>query len=402
MDAGREARIRVAKEVFGLVVDRWYTAEQVKPELDHYVQSGILQALQERRLAKLIERVSQLPPAQITPEEVTRIMTPADESPVEDEQALQDRVAHQLEQVLGDYNNQDPEVIRMYGMMMQNPPRNDDELRRFCEYFVTTLPATSPNRATLNRYLSASAPQATYTPRPSVPPMQARPSTPQQPVQQRPPVQSVQPAQVSSRPYATPAPERSRVEPSRRPAPQQESGSLSGAFSGSFPGGCVWLVIYVVGLGIAGAIALLMFGAFLVQNKDFYQTEVGQGLGAATGYVSTGAGVFFWLRRQASSKLLMARFMVMLFGSAAVLYFVVSSGWIDVNALANSSASDREQLLGIGTMVVSGATTVFLWAKNLLRQLMWLAVLAVIGGGGLAFLFYTGAIDLDALLAGLR
>lgn len=405
MDAGREARIRVAKEVFSLTVDRWFSAEQLKPELDQYVQSGMLQTLKDRRLANLLQRVSQLPSGQITPDEVEQIMTPQSAPTVDDEQARQDRVARQLEQVLGDYDNQDPEVIRMYGMMLQNPPRNDDELRRFCDYFITTLPPTSPNRARISAYLNATAQQSQIPPQPrqiaQPQPAPLRPPVPAQPQYNQAsssrPVTPSPPPQARKEVYSSPKPV-----PIRRNLNDSGGGSIFGGFNGSFPGGCLWLVIYVVGLGIAGAIALLLFGAFLVQNADFYQTDVGQGLGAATGYISTGAGVFFWLRRQTSSKLLMARFMVMLFGSAAVLYFAVSSGLLDLNAIANSSASDREQLLGLGTMALSAATTVYLWAKNLLRSLMWLAVLALVGGGGLAFLFYTGAIDVDALFTSIK
>lgn len=181
-----------------------------------------------------------------------------------------------------------------------------------------------------------------------------------------------------------------------------EGGSIFGGFRGSFPSGCLWLIIYVVGLSMAGALALLLVGAFLAQNADFYSTDSGQGLGAATGYISTGMGVFFWLRRQTSSKLMMARFVMMLLGSAGAMYFVVSSGLIDLNAVANTSASNREELLGLGTMAVSGMTTVYLWAKNLLRQLYWLALLALVGGGGLALLFYVGAIDVNAMLNSVR
>ena len=369
----REARIRVAKTILSLKLDRWIAPDQLKAILKTYVNSP--DSVQDKRVAALIRDVERMQTMQITPEYrrelVKRYFAPGyalDETPNEVKSAW-DAMP----------DSQRDEINMLLQSIMTAQLSGQKDFKQSYQQALNRLPPDSPNRKVMQIYVDEGMPE---------------------------PHQRKRYRRMLSKTFRVQYPALNDAEIDTMvdehlamiPASSQRRSLFERVFS--LPGGCGLVVVYLGVIGFLGLGMLVLMGLLLVSSPGFLSaTPVGRAIGSALLVFSIGSGIFLWLRRQMRSTVYIARLTVLVALGLVGVFLLVQFGVIDVDALTEQVVSDQEQALAFGITALSIATTVFLWVRHIAENILFLALIVIIGAG-IALAIATGAIDLDALLAG--
>lgn len=381
----REARIRVAKTILSLKLDRWIARDQLKAILKTYVNSP--DAVQDKRVAALIRDVERIQTTQITPEYrrelVKRYFAPGyaqDETPNETFSRQIDPGMNEVKNAWDAMpNSQRDEMNMLFQSIMTAQLSGQKDFKQSYQQALNRLPPDSPNRKVMQIYVDEGMPE---------------------------PHQRKRYRRMLSKTFRAQHPTFSNAEINALvdehlamiPESSQRRSLFERVFS--LPGGCGLVVVYLVVIGFLGLGMLVLMGLLLVSSPGVLSaTPVGRAIGSALLVFSIGTGIFLWLRRQMRSAVYIARLTVLVALGLVGVFLLVQFGVIDVDALTEQVVSDQEQALAFGITALSIAATVFLWVRHIAENILFLALIVIIGAG-IALAIATGVIDLDVLLAG--
>jgi len=378
----REDRIAIAKHLLQQLAPEWAQNPRLRGDLKHFVNTGSLDAIQDKRIASLLNTLQMNPQATQNPQYIQKLLhqygIPIVTGYIQDEQTrsgmtdiLSDIGSNpnlldsNMSPQHRDQNSQQYAQQKAIGMvqgMLGNQATNMDIQRMMAHYQRAGSP--SPNdkqrfRQYVTHYLRDTYPHKTEQE-----------------------IQHLADEQIAL-------------------IPQQKRASGSQLLS-SLPQGCYIPLAFLALFACLGIVQLTLLLAYVIVTPGVNQNPIGSAFNATVLILTVGTSVILWLRHQARSPLHIVR-LVMLLGFFGVMIFgMFQTGLIDLEAFTDGTTEDKQRIIGSALLLLSVGTAVVFWVRRQVMNIVWTIVVIAIIIIAIIFAIQSGIIDIDSMLSNLK